>query len=215
MPRSAAKTNSGTKLFCIPSIFPLAKRKIICHIHIIGTEAGMRNFNTLSEILEVIAKSGTLYVRWSRGPEFDMVPGAVSKDYQSGETHNGLSAIEVDADMSAEQLFRYVRDYSFLRAKDKEIRPHVYAAKRIGADSDNAPTIRPVEHVGSVSDALVEFLDDESNRERIQLMEQIATNKRALEIYKITPPAYIPAWTEETLRNSEVKLAALGGTLDY
>lgn len=156
---------------------------------------------------------GPVYARWSRGKEFDMRPGAVSRDYQSGKHHDGLSAIELSKNDAPDQLLRLIADYGFLRMKDEKIRPHLYRAERIGVDTDNAPTIRPTEYLGSLTDEAVNFISDPSNLKRMSLMDSIEKNKSALAHYSTNPPPanLIPIWTEDSLRKLESDLAALGG----
>lgn len=164
---------------------------------------------SLAEVRALVEQHGPLYVRWSRGPEFDMKPGAVSKDYQSGKRHQGLSAVRIDADMPDSVLYRMLRDYGYLRSKKNPAGPHLYAGKTVGRDSDNADSITPTQYLGSLSDDFVSFIDDDENLRRLQLTEQIEQNRRALEHYKKEPPAYIPVWTEDTLKALERELASL------
>lgn len=169
---------------------------------------------TLREIKEIVA-GRPIFARWSRGPDFDMKPGAVSKDYVSGASHDGLSAISVSPDASPSQMLRELRDYSFLRAKDSKIRPHIYAGEQVGRDSDGAPSIRPSEYLGSLSDDIVSALDDDAFLERMSLMEQIDQGQRALEYFKKNPPdqRFIQYWTDQKVDELRSRLAGLGGPI--
>lgn len=176
---------------------------------------GLRSYMGGATLDDIVTRleTGPLYARWSRGPRYDLRPGAVSRDYQSGATHDGLSAIELSNDLSRDRLLRFINDYSFLRAKDKDIRSHLYEAKRIGVDTDGAPTIRPTKYIGTISDDAISFMDDPANFDRLSLMDAIEQNKRALRFYEKNPPDYIPTWTTQSLREMEGKLADLGGAV--
>lgn len=86
----------------------------------------------LRRILAEQGQGGPFFVRWSVGPDRDMKPGAVSKDYQTGGVHAGLSAEAIDAGMPDEQLFRFLRDYGYLRAPNNPAKPHIYAGQVVG-----------------------------------------------------------------------------------
>lgn len=78
-----------------------------------------------------------IYVRWSRGPEFDVNP---SRDYVSGQTHSGLSAVFIDYWERA-IMVRRMKEYEFLRLKDSLINAYIYQASEIAKDSDGYSSI--------------------------------------------------------------------------
>jgi hypothetical protein len=78
-----------------------------------------------------------LYVRWSRGPEFDARP---SRDYANGGEHSGLSAVWIDYWERAILVSR-LKEYEFLRIKDVEIAAYIYQAEELGKDSDGYASI--------------------------------------------------------------------------
>lgn len=86
-----------------------------------------------------IQDSGTrnLYVRWSRGPEFDK---NASCDYVSGKLHAGLSAVWVDY-WEREIMVKRMKEYEFLRIKDSKINAYIYQGSEVGKDSDGEPSI--------------------------------------------------------------------------
>lgn len=175
-------------------------------------KTGMKIINSLAEVRKILDAKGNVFVRWSGGPKYDMKPGAKSRDYQSGELHDGLSALQIDADFEPSQIARYIRDYSYLRGGGyKNNAPHLYVGRSVGKDSDGAPTIQPEEYIGTISDKIVAFIDEESSVDRLSLMEQISNGKKALEYYKVNPPKYIPIWTPEVVNRLEADLAKLGG----
>lgn len=176
----------------------------------------MTAINCFSDLRQALSEHGTLFVRWSAGPEYDLRPGAASRDYQTGEIHAGLSAVAINNDMGDEELFRFLRDYSYLvDANGAAAACHLYTGTVVGMDSDGADCISPSAHIGAMTDEMTAFLADDTNRERIALMDMIAINERALASYKVSPPAFIPVWTEEKLAKNKARLADLGGPLDY
>ena len=78
-----------------------------------------------------------LYVRWSRGPEYDTKP---SCDYANGGQHAGLSAVWIDY-WEREIMVRRMKEYEFLRIKDAGICAYIYQAEEIGKDSDGYSSI--------------------------------------------------------------------------
>lgn len=161
-----------------------------------------------------LAGQPDVFVRWSRGPEFDMKPGARSKDYVSGDVHDGLSAVSLKDAEDVEDLLRSTNDYSFLRMKDPKIRAHFYRADQVGVDSDTAPTIRPKEYIGSISDELMGEIEDNNLIRRLALEREISRNKIALEAYKREKPWGIPIYSQETLAKAMSELESLGGHVD-
>ena len=74
----------------------------------------------------------TLFVRWSRGPQYDTKP---SRDYANGGQHAGVSAVELGYWDEA-YMSRRLKEYRFLRIKDSELMGYIYKGAVVGTDSD-------------------------------------------------------------------------------
>jgi hypothetical protein len=153
------------------------------------------------EELKNHASSGgdPVFVRYSNGPKFDMRPGAKSIDHQTGERHNGLSAIQLTGDMNYAQLIRSLRDY----ASGGE--PHVYAGKINGVDSDGAPTIQPTKYIGALSPDLKNLIGDESIPHRLDVQNSIDQLRNNVAPEKLSP------FQLEILQDWQAKLDKSGG----
>lgn len=105
-----------------------------------------------------------LYVRWSRGPSLDRKQGQ-SRDYLSGGTHNGLSAVPVDRDWTTDDkwLARRVTEYRFLKMKDNLIGCHIYSASQVGTDSDGYALIADIKPIANLSGKIVTKLCELKN----------------------------------------------------
>lgn len=90
-----------------------------------------------------------LFVRWSKGPTYDMKPGARSKDYQTGEIHQGLSSKRLEQGDHPGDLANTISEYSYV-STDPSTEAHVYSGKKVGTDSDGAPSIIPDKYMGSI-----------------------------------------------------------------
>lgn len=120
----------------------------------------MKKINTISELKKIISETSVpLYVRWSRGPAKDKKQG-VSKDYQSGANHAGLSAIEIEQEWGCEDkyLARRINEYLFLRIKDCAIGCWIYTGERVGEDTDGYDSIINISVVARVSNKLIDKL---------------------------------------------------------
>jgi len=113
----------------------------------------------INEIERLSEQHGTVFIRWSRGPEYDLKTGASSRDFVSGQQHDGISAIPIGSDMHPVDIARRLAEYGFLRMKDNHIRPFVYVGERIGTDSDGYALIRPTKKVAELSDATILAID--------------------------------------------------------
>jgi hypothetical protein len=145
---------------------------------------------------------GTIYVRWSAGPEHDMKPGAVSRDYLAGSEHGGLSASPLTSAMDADRLAGFVWEYMFLRMKG-DVKPHFYAAERIGTDSDGYALIRPTKYLGTMSDQLFRAFD------ATPLIRTWPDRKLFQDDFDLKPetPAELKARDEEATAAAKRKLA--------
>lgn len=148
-----------------------------------GNITKMDAIDTIGDLRKLInTADGEVFVRWSNAPEHDLKEGAASRDYVSGETHSGLSAVPVDSSMTDALLASRLHEYGFLRMKDSDLRPRIYIAKSIGKDSDGYDLIRPSKYVGVISDKLISQLDDKNfhelmrHREDLDGIEEYALN---------------------------------------
>jgi Large polyvalent protein associated domain 23 len=160
---------------------------------------------SLQDIKDALASNGgdPLFVRYSRGPNLDMRPGANSMDHQTGQVHNGLSAVELNSSMSDGKLVRYLRDY----ASGGE--PHVYSGQVTGIDSDGSPSIRPTKYIGKLSKNLTDLIGDESVPNRLDLQQMIAQHKQYAERASLTPRQVA------RIAEMESKLSSLGGPVNH
>ena len=165
--------------------------------------------NDITDIRTLLDQGEKVFVRWSAGPKYDLKPNAKSKDYVSGETHEGLSAVELTPDMSDGEIFAMVRDYSFLRG-EKADAPYFYAGRVVGRDSDGTPSIAPTKLLGSGSSRLMSFVDDDANLERISLLGQERYALAALNDPNYGKGPYLPGWKPEDLTRIQGRLSEIG-----
>lgn len=168
-----------------------------------------RSVESIDDIRAMLSNDEDVFVRWSAGPKYDMVPGAKSKDYVNGSTHDGLSAVELRKDMSDQDIFKMVRDYSFLRG-EKANAPYFYSGKSVGVDSDGTPSIVPSKFLGAGSNRLMSFIDDEVNLERISLIGQEKSALAAMESPDYGKGPWLPYWTPEKLSKIKNRLDEIG-----
>lgn len=159
--------------------------------------------SSLQDLKDALASSGSdpLFVRYSNGPKFDMKPGAVSMDHQTGEVHNGLSAVELNGGMDDAKLVRYLRDYA--SGGD----PHIYSGKVTGLDSDRGPTIQPTKYIGKLSKTLTDLIGDESVPHRLELQKMVAQYNSVLD--RLTPSQH------QRLQEMKTTLDAMGGSVNH
>jgi len=113
----------------------------------------------ISAILDLAKQHGTVYVRWAGNKKHDLSKGARSRDYQTGEMHQGLSAVGVTADMSPSDVAGRLHEYGYGRAAEPNSRPRVYLADKVGIDSDGYFSIRPRRLLREPSDETLMALD--------------------------------------------------------
>lgn len=175
----------------------------------VGSRGGV-DIGSFSNLRDVLGEGDGVYVRWSRGPEFDLRPGANSRDYQTGEVHDGLSALALDINDSNYQIGRMLRDYSYLKGADDKIRAHIYKGRQTGIDSDNAPSIRPEAYLGTIGDEFSAALEG-SDLERYALMQRINEQKALNAHYAANPSPWV---MKDYLPEYEKQLEELGGPID-
>jgi hypothetical protein len=165
--------------------------------------------SSISDVRNLLNQGERVFVRWSAGPKYDLKPNAKSKDYVGGQTHEGLSAVELTPDMSDQDIFKMIRDYSFLRG-EKADAPYFYSGRVVGRDSDGTPSIAPTKLLGSGSSRLTSFIDDDKNLERISLLDQERNALAALNASDYGKGPYLPAWTPEDLTRIQGRLSEIG-----
>ena len=97
----------------------------------------------VSKIESLAEKHGRVYIRWSPSAIGDLSGNQTSRDFQSGEMHSGLSAVEITGDMHPVDIASRLSEYGFLRLQDRQASPHVFLADRVGTDSDGYASIKP------------------------------------------------------------------------
>lgn len=166
------------------------------------------NIDSLDHLRQQLSASSPdekFFVRWSAGPEHDMKPGAVSRDYQSGLEHPGLSAQNIDHGMSNQELFKFLRDYSYFNTPENPVKPHIYSGKAVGIDSDGADSIRPSRYVGTMSEDMVSKFNDESYFQAMKLTDAIDMYKRILSGSRSGAPSFYEG-VEKDLLDAQAKL---------
>lgn len=104
----------------------------------------------LRQVRDELDNGGSdLFVRWSNGPKYDLDPNSNSKDYQTGEIHSGISSKRLESSDSHTDFVNSLDEYSYFQMPG--VKPHIYKGKKIGTDSDGAPSIRASEYLGTLS----------------------------------------------------------------
>jgi hypothetical protein len=126
----------------------------------------METLNRLSDLVRLVEHADDLFVRWSRGPAYDMRQGQSSRDELTGVPMPGLSAnpLAVEAWWGSRPrdvwVARRLYDYRHLRHKrGPDVRPWVFAGEAVGRGPDNEPLVRCHRPVAWVADAVVAEAD--------------------------------------------------------
>lgn len=124
----------------------------------------------LSELAELVRREPHLYVRWSKGPQEDLV-GPASRDELTGVPLPGLSASPLAVEDWWEDrplrlwVARRIHDYSHLRAdKGPGVRPWVLSGREAGRGPDNEPLVRDVRPVAWLDERVIAQAVAEVNR---------------------------------------------------
>ena len=128
----------------------------------------------VSQIESLAEKHGRVYIRWSPSASGDLSGKKASRDFVSGETHSGLSAIEITGDMHPVDIASRLSEYGFLRLQDRRSTPHVFLAEKVGVDSDGYESIKPTmllldsdaDVVNAIDSKLADIMDAMDNIER-------------------------------------------------
>jgi hypothetical protein len=137
--------------------------------------------STINDIRKLINKHGKIFVRWSSDPKLDLQPNKKSKDYVTGNYHNGLSAIEINKDMTDAEIMKYVNEYGFGRISFEKNKPHFYLAEKVGKDTDGYPSINPSVHIGTASDDFLNQIDNGLSK-KMELQEALTDAEERLKI---------------------------------
>jgi Family of unknown function (DUF6098) len=115
----------------------------------------------LSELVQLLGRYSDVYIRWSRGPNWDA--DNTSRDELTGVELPGLSAnaLEVEpwwADRPLELwVARRLYDYRHLREhRGPGVRPWVLEGEEVGRGPDNEPLVRCKRPLAWIDDRLVE-----------------------------------------------------------
>lgn len=141
-------------------------------------EGGIKEISSIEDLKSFTDEKPGLFVRWSISPKSD-IKQRFSVDKVSGQSHAGLSAVEIEPGWSPGKLSRRVKEYGFLRMNDPNVKAWLYEGKRVGTDSDGYPVIEIKKAVGRLSDSLVSDLDSGVGK-RLELQERIAEETAAL-----------------------------------
>lgn len=122
--------------------------------------------HSLDELAEVVGSADDLYVRWSRGPEYDSTK--TSKDELTGVRLPGLSANPLKVEPWWEGrslrtwLARRLFDYRHLAGqRGPGIRPWVLEGREVGRGPDNEPLIECHRPVAWLSETVVQEASEE------------------------------------------------------
>lgn len=119
----------------------------------------------IAHIRTLLTAHGTLYVHWGRGDR----TRAVSHNAITGGCEAGLSASELHATHTDDELCEQLAEYGYLRLRNARIRPAIIAGDRIGRGGDGEPVLGHVRVVEIVPRHIVGSLDAwVSNRMRAQ-----------------------------------------------
>lgn len=162
------------------------------------------DIKSISELNDLVNSQENLFIRWSRGIEFDKKQ-CVSRDFAAGCAHSGLSAVKLNKDWSEAELASRVSEYSFLRIKDGRISAWIYKGNEVGNDSDAASSITEVELVGTLSSGLIKQLDSGLAR-KMALTAALEEAKSKLQ--KVTDDLAREVWRDR-VKNLEKELLAI------
>ena len=166
--------------------------------HATGGKVDRKKVSTIDQARDAIQDRKKLFfVRWSRDPKHDLKKGARSRDYVTGQVHEGLSAVNITPDMPPHRLARALTEYA-----SPGLWPHIYSGRQVGTDSDGYPSISDLDHVGSLSPELVSNLRAGLPR---WLELKHAINDGQSRLQTITDP-FARQITQTTVENSKKEL---------
>lgn len=120
----------------------------------------MRHVDSLDELAELVRHDQDLYVRWSRGPQFDL--DRSSRDDLTGVRLPGLSANPLSVEPWWQDrpvrtwVARRLYDYRHLQeTRGEGVRPWVLEGTEQGRGPDNEPLVECTRPVAWISDAVI------------------------------------------------------------
>jgi len=123
--------------------------------------AGIPTVHRLDDLVDLVESEPALYIRWSRGPGYDV--GSTSRDELTGVPLPGLSASPLAVedwwgDRSLRMwVARRLYDYRHLREqRGPGVRPWVLKGHEVGRGPDNEPLVACDEPLAWLDDAVVE-----------------------------------------------------------
>jgi len=151
-----AQQGFGMKMASVLGAKPVAQ---IVKQSLTGNSTLDAGIDFVSQIEKLAEKHGNVFLRWSPSSSGDLSGLRRSRDFVSGETHPGLSAVEITGDMHPVDIASRLSEYSFLRMQDPASRPRVYLGNKIGVDSDGYASIRPTQLLAEPSDDVMSAID--------------------------------------------------------
>lgn len=132
---------------------------------------------SLSELVDLVTRGDQggedVFVRWSRGPAFDLAPGHTSTDELTGVPMPGLSASPLKIEWWWQSrsprvwIARRSYDYSHLRReKGPDVRPWVLTAREVARGPDNEPLVAGVGPLAWVEEHIIAEACEEMARQR-------------------------------------------------
>lgn len=169
----------------------------------------MKTLKTLKEVKEIEKEDNQeVYVRYSRNHEADIERG-YSLNHQTGEREPGLSANRIDQDAEDYKILKQLTEYEYTRQDGKSY-GWICVGRRIGTDSDGAPTIEVDRVVGKVGLDLQKEGNVQDKIEKKKAEHDIKEAKQKLEKIKSRGENYenstaIKIWKEQ-LESAQQKL---------
>lgn len=142
-------------------------------------DAGIQFVSAIETLAE---KHGRVYIRWSPSAKGDLSSNQQSRDFVSGATHSGLSAVEITGDMHPVDIASRLSEYGFLRMQDKRSAPRVYLADRVGTDSDGYASIKPTELLIDSTPDVVKAIDSKLS-DIMDAMDDVQRESEKLAMY--------------------------------
>ncbi|RKN45619.1 DUF6098 family protein [Streptomyces hoynatensis] len=125
------------------------------------TDDGMARVRTLDELARRVREREGLFVRWSKGPRFDLHGPAGSADELTGAPMPGLSVSPLHIEHwwpGSVRLWvaRRLWDYSHLQhEKAPGVAPWLLHAREIARGPDNEPLVDRVEPLAWIADEVI------------------------------------------------------------
>jgi hypothetical protein len=111
----------------------------------------MKTIKTIEEVREAIQSHGSVFVRWSEGPDQDAVGGWVSTNYQTKTKEAGLSVNDFPEEPSDYTILKRISEYWYFG------HPICYlcAGEIVGKGGAGEPCLSNVEPIAFISEELI------------------------------------------------------------